>query len=106
MTLYNHDLETLLITYIENNRAPEERESLQLMRLFRLVELISYHTKNRSSSEGNLQILSDTRVQFWSDVLRAELHNTRVSRDVVTTYQHTRDKLRSTEEKTRQIGLH
>ncbi len=106
MTLYNPALENTLLDYVEANRAPEERESLQLMRLFRLAELITYYTKTLGRSENELLTLNTTRIQFWTDVLTAELHNTRVSRDIVTAYQTTRDNLRSDEEKRRQKGLH
>ncbi|MEY3784102.1 MAG: hypothetical protein RLZZ230_424 [Candidatus Parcubacteria bacterium] len=106
MTLYNPELETLLVNYVEQNRAPEERESLQLMRLFRLGEIITYYVKNVTKSDDALQTLNQNRVQFWADVLAAELKNTRVSREVVQAYQTTRDNLRSQEEKERQVGLH
>jgi len=106
MTLYNTELERLLIQYLEDNRAPEERESLQLMRLFRLGELITYHQDKVNKSTGDLQELSKVRVRFWNDVLAAELENRRVDRNIVERYKQTRDKLRSQEEKERQIGLH
>jgi len=106
MTLYNSELETLLINYVEQNRAPEERESLQLMRLFRLGEIITYYAKNVAQSADALKTLNQERVQFWADVLAAELQNTRVSREIVTNYQTSRDQLRSKEEKERQVGLH
>lgn len=106
MTLYNPELENALLVYVENNRAAEERESLQLMRLFRLIELITYYTKTLNRSENELLTLNTSRIQFWTDVLAAELQNTRVPREVVSIYQTTRDTLRSDEEKRRQQGLH
>lgn len=106
MTLYNRELEALLLQYVEDNRAPEERESLQLMRLFRLGEIITYYTNLLKDSEGDLLQLNTLRVEFWSDVLKAELQNKRVSEEIVSTYQKARDTLRSTEEKERQVGLH
>lgn len=106
MTLYNPALESALLTYVETNRAAEERESLQLMRLFRLAELITYYTKTVGRSENELLTLNTTRIQFWTDVLAAELHDTRITPEIVQAYQTTRDTLRSDEEKRRQIGLH
>jgi len=106
MTLYNRELETLLITYVEKNRSSEERESLQLMRLFRLGEIITYYTSLLEKSTDALHELNTLRVQLWTDVLTAELTNTRVSTNVIETYRTQRDALRSPEEKTRQIGLH
>lgn len=106
MTLYNRDLEALLIKYVEDNRAPEERESLQLMRLFRLGEIITYYTNLLADSEGELLELNKKRVEFWTNVLAAELKNQRVGTDIVETYKTTRDRLRSADEKERQKGLH
>ncbi len=106
MTLYNPALEELLISYIAQNRSAEERESLQLMRLFRLGEIIAYYTNTLEKSEDNLRALNQARIHFWSEVLKAELQNTRVSEEIVTTYKNTRDELRSDEEKMRQVGLH
>jgi thiamine kinase-like enzyme len=106
MTLYNRELETLFITYVEKNRSAEERESLQLMRIFRLGELVTYYTSLLEKSTDALLELNTLRVQFWTDVLTAELANTRVSEAIVDTYRVKRDALRSTEEKKRQEGLH
>jgi hypothetical protein len=106
MALYNPELETLLITYVEQNRAPEERESLQLMRLYRLCELITYYTNTLPKSTGDLLQLNQTRVQFWHDVLQAELQNKRVDCQVVAAYKNTRDQLRSQGEQERQVNLH
>lgn len=106
MTLYNPALEDALISYVELNRAAEERESLQLMRIFRLAELITYYSKTLHRSHGALRTLNETRIDFWSDVLTAELMDTRVAPNIVQAYQTTRDTLRSDEEKRRQQGLH
>jgi hypothetical protein len=106
MTLYNSELENALLKYIKDNRTHEEYESLQLMRIFRLGEIISYYVRSTDNSNGELKELNQTRVFFWNDVLKAELNDTRVSREIVATYQKTRDKLRSPEEKQRQVGLH
>jgi thiamine kinase-like enzyme len=106
MTLYNPELEQLLTTYVKENRSGEEIESLHLMRLFRLTELIAYYVGTLERSAGTLYELNRTRVGFWAAVLQAELANTTVSSDIVEGYKSTRDRLRSTEEKQRQIGLH
>ncbi len=106
MALYNPALENLLITYVEQNRSSEERESLQLMRLFRLGELVAYYANTLEKSSGDLFTLNQARIAFWTDVLIAELHNTRVDATVRTAYTQRRDALRSNSEKVRQIGLH
>ena len=106
MTLYNPDLEQLLITYVEQNRSYEERESLQLMRMFRLMEIITYYVTTCEKSAGDLLQLNKARIDFWRQVLEAELSNNRVDRSIVSTYTNTRDALRSGAEKERQMGLH
>lgn len=106
MTLYNHQLERHLVTYVEQNRAPEERQSLQLMRLYRLIEIITYYVTTLQNSTGDLLTLNQARVLFWQDVLLAELENTRVDRSIVESYKILRDRLRTDEEKIRQINLH
>lgn len=106
MTLYNPELESLLITYVEQNRAPEERESLQAMRLFRLGEIIAYYANTLEKSADNLLSLNQARMEFWTEVLEAELKNTRVAAGVVSAYKEKRDGLRSVSEKARQVGLH
>jgi len=106
MTLYNPALETLLIEYVEHNRAPEERESLQLIRLYRLCELITYYSNTLHKSEGDLLQLNVARVRFWHDVLLAEINNERISRTLVSEYKNLRDQLRSQSEMERQVNLH
>ncbi len=106
MTLYNTELETLLITYVEQNRSAEERESLKLMRLFRLGEIIAYYANTLEKSTGDLLVLNQTRIEFWTEVLAAELKDTRVDEGVRSEYQEKRNTLRSASEKLRQVGLH
>ena len=106
MTLYNPELEILLLNYVRENRAPEECESLHLMRLFRLGEIITYYANTLEKSTDNLRILNQARINFWTEVLKAELKNTHVADTVVATYKTLRDQLRSEDEKARQVGLH
>ncbi len=106
MTLYHEALESSLIAYIRDNRAKEELATLRLMRLYRLTELIRYYVGTLDKSDGNLHQLNTARIDFWSQVLAAELQHTRVSEKIRTNYQTIRDSLRSDEEKKRQEGLH
>lgn len=106
MTLYHRELETALLTYLEKNRPAEELNALQLMRLYRLVELIWYYTKRLPTSEGALRQLDEARIDFWSDVLAATLNNQSIGEERVQAYQDKRDSLRSEDEKKRQQGLH
>lgn len=106
MTLYNYKLENALVEYVEKNRASEERESLQLMRQYRLVEIITYYATTLEKSNDDLRTLNQARIDFWHEVLLAELENKRVRRDIVEAYRIKRDRLRTRDEKKRQENLH
>ncbi len=106
MVLYNPPLERALIKYVRDNRTLEESESLKLMRLFRLVELIRYYASWLSQTTGDLHELAKVRIVFWTSVLRATLNEKEVSSEMIDKYKLTRDKLRTEEELRRQENLH
>lgn len=106
MTLYNPPLEAALVEYVRANRTPEEALSLQLMRVYRLGEILCYYTRTLEQSEGDLHTLNNARIDFWTEVLEAILHGNPVPPSTVSQYIALRDSLRSEEEKKRQQGLH
>lgn len=106
MTLHNRPLEKALLGYVRDNRTKEEGLSLSLMRVYRLGEIISYYVQNTKCSEGDLKTLNTARVHFWVNVLVATLNEQPVSDDIVGSYTHLRDSLRSEDEKQRQQNLH
>ncbi len=106
MTLYNPPLTKLLTEYVANNRTAEESDSLWLMRLYRLGEIIFYYSQAQSKSDGDLKNLNLARVAFWGNVLECTLRKEEVPEEIVTEYQNTRDSLRSEDEKERQQDLH
>lgn len=106
MELYNPTLAKALTDYVTLNRAPEEALSLQLMRVYRLGEIIYYYVHAAERSLGDLKKLNASRVDFWSAVLRAVLENKALPSSIRENYISLRDSLRSEEEKRRQIGLH
>lgn len=106
MTLYNPPLSEALIEYVRLNRAPEEVLALQLMRVYRLGEIIWYYANTLNKCTGDLCTLNTERVRFWTRVLEAVLANRPLAPEVLEAYRHTRDRLRSAEEKRRQEGLH
>lgn len=106
MLLHNPALEAAFLKYFADNRAPEEQESLRAMRIYRLGELICYYLRTLPRSTGNLHALNSARVDFWTAALRAQLDGTALPEEVRATYTHTRDSLRSEEEKIRQQDLH
>ena len=105
MTLYNHTLESMLLTYIKKNRPREEYESLRLMRIYKLTELIAHYARTLQKAEGNLYMLNSKRLHFWSDVLQGIITNNTVSDKRVQEYITHRDKLRSVHENVRQKEL-
>lgn len=106
MTLYNPTLEEALITYVHKNRTPEESISLRMMQIYRLGEIIWYYVQTLEKSEGNLRTLNSARVVFWSEVLSYILQAENLPHKIIENYTHTRDLLRSDDEKKRQQGLH
>lgn len=106
MLLYHRELEQSLVSYLAQNRGPEEQEALELMRIYRLGELIWYYTNRLQKSTGDLLMLDKARINFWGDTLQAALDRTPLSDERIRAYQKLRDTLRSDEEKQRQKGLH
>ncbi len=106
MTLYNGELEDALLFYVKNNRASEEYESLRLMRIFRLAEIIWFYVSLLQKTDGNQRILTEARITFWTEVLDATLRHESVSKEIVGRYKTSRDALRNQDELVRQKGLH
>ncbi len=108
MALYNPELEAALLQYVRDNRAPEEFESLQAMRVYRLGEIIRYYVGAQSRSEGDLYTLNALRVDLWSGGLTNLLDqsDSLFTPDTITRYQSARDSLRSESEHVRQRDLH
>ena len=106
MTLYNPDLEKALVTYVRENRTHEESESLKLMRLYRLGEIIWYYTRALEKSTDELLVLNKARAEFWTEVLKAQLKDIPLDEKILTAYKIARDALRSDDEKKRQKDLH
>lgn len=106
MALYNPPLAEALREYVRLNRTSEESLSLKLMRVYRLGEIIWYYTNTLKKCSGNLRLLNEARVRFWSRVLDAVLHDETTPPEVLAEYRRTRDALRSEDEKFRQKDLH
>ncbi|MFA6408217.1 MAG: hypothetical protein WCW36_01935 [Candidatus Paceibacterota bacterium] len=106
MTLHNPPLADAMSEYIRLNRTPEESLSLKLMRIYRLGEIIWYYANTIQRSSGNLRILNEERVHFWTQVLEAVLRDEKIPTEIVDNYRIRRDSLRSEDEKLRQKDLH
>lgn len=106
MELYNPELASAILKYFLENRSPEESASLNLMRIYRLSEIIRFYASASTCTEGNLRELEERRIVFWSEVLKSVLTGRALDPTIRASYIHERDRLRSDEEKQRQIGLH
>lgn len=106
MVLYNPPLAEALLAYVRLNRTHEEYLSLRLMRVYRLCEITWYYTQTLERSEGDLKELNRARVTFWLEVLASVLDDRPLGETIRENYTALRDRLRSTEEKKRQVDLH
>jgi hypothetical protein len=106
MMLYNPELEQLLLQYVKDNRSEEEYLSLRLMRAYKLGFLLSFYAGQLDKASGNLKLLAEERIVFWTKALEAIIADRKISQDVLQAYKESRDRLRSEEEKERQKELH
>ena len=106
MVLYNQPLQKAFEQYVQDNRSEGEQETLRLMRLYRLGEIICYYTGTLERSEDSLLELNKARIEFWQKVLEHKLANTPLPEEIVESYKTKRDSLRSEDEIARQKGLH
>lgn len=106
MTLYNPKLADALVQYVAENRTEEESAALKAMRIYRLGEILLYYVYTLSRSSDALHELNMERIRFWTRVLTAVIRNEHLPSEVLERYRDTRDRLRSEDEKRRQIGLH
>lgn len=106
MALYNPELEKMLVEYVRINRTEEESLSLQLMRVYRLAEIIYYYANTLSKTSGNLLALNRTRIDFWGNILQSVLENKKINENIIEEYKKTRDSLRDEEEMERQKILY
>lgn len=106
MVLHNPQLAQALGSYMRDNRSIEEQESLRLMRMYRLGEIISFYVRAAQACSGSLHTLSKERVAFWYAVLVSLHERVELSPKIREHYIQKRDALRSPDEHKRQVGLH
>lgn len=106
MMLYNPPLEDALVKYVRDNRSQGEQESLNLMRLYRLSELVAFYSETLPKAEEQLHTLNSARILFWLDALAAVVQGGTITDTRREEYRELRDSLRSSDEKERQRGLH
>ncbi|MDQ5938602.1 MAG: hypothetical protein QG603_743 [Patescibacteria group bacterium] len=106
MSMHHTELEKALLFYVKENRPASEYLSLQAMRVYRLVEIIWHYANTVSKAEGDLLVLNNLRIKFYTQLLTAVLADQSLDQSVVTAYIAQRDTLRSEAEKIRQKNLH
>lgn len=104
MALHNPPLARLALTYLKENR-PEEYPVLEVMRAYKLGQLINYYVTLLPKTEGNFKALTELRTQFWTNMLRDVLSGRETSIEAVDAFREKRNSLRSEEEKLRQQGF-
>lgn len=105
MLIYGEDLEAALRKYLEDNAAPEETISLRLMRIYKAVELLTYHQKAVVTTEDDVRKLSERRVELWHYVLNQLIDEKPIASEELAAYRRDRDAMRSPEEVKRQKAL-
>lgn len=100
--IHSPELEKLLTDYVKQNRGPEESICLNLMRIYKSVLLIDYYARSLAKTTGDLELLTQKRIEFWHQVLRSLMDEKPLSSDAVQSYREIRNKLRSPEETERQ----
>ncbi len=101
MSLYNPELEKMLLLYVKENRGEDEYLCLRAMRIYKLGFLLDHHTAAHNVSEGDLHLLTGERVTFWGHVLDSVINNTPVTPEVVAHYRSRAIALRTKEEERR-----
>lgn len=108
--LHSPVVEKWFLEYFKVNRSFEENESLKLMRIYRLFELVAHHAtiyQNTNEMENKeLKELSKKRVFFWLELLKAIYEDRELDRQIIEAYKNNRDSLRSQSEKERQKVLY
>lgn len=103
MTIHNPELEAKLLEYIRQWRQKEDYESLRLMRLYKIVFIINYYINEvLPRASGNDAKITQIRIAFWANVLRAILEDKPLPKEIRDEYIKERNALRSKVEKVRQ----
>lgn len=102
MVVHNPALEKLLVEHLRSTRGADEYLSLRLMRVFKLGFLLRYYARSLEKTSGNLSELTRLRIMLWTQVLECILEDKEVPSTLIEEYIHTRNGLRSEEEKVRQ----
>jgi hypothetical protein len=106
MELHNPKLARALEWYVQENRAPEEQESLVLMRLIRLNELLYFYATKPETGISAVDELNAIRLIFWGNIFTHILAQEPPPQTLISNYQLQRDTLRSEAEKLRQAHLY
>ena len=102
MIIHNPSLEQILIKYIKDNRDVADYTNLRMMRIYKIGFLLQYYTIALGKTSGDLRKLTEERINFWHENLKAILRDKQIDQKIISDYKKERDILRSEEEKKRQ----
>ena len=102
MSLFNPELEAMLLQYVRENRGPDEYRCLRLMRIYKMVFLLNHHICAHQKSEGDLHLLTGERVILWGRILESVLADRQVAPEILASYKSRAIALRSPAEVERQ----
>ncbi len=102
MEVHSPELAPLLLRHVRHDRGEEEYLVLRLMRVYKIIFLLSYYAQSLTKTTGNLRILTSVRLDFWVAVLKHVLADKPTPTAIVEEYHTKRSQLRTPEEKERQ----
>jgi hypothetical protein len=101
MILFSRDLDKILSTHILTERGEEEFTMLQVMRVYKMMQLIHFYAKSVSKTEGDLLVITLNRLEMWSNNMLDIINGDEISKNRINEHLDILDKNRSTEEKLR-----
>jgi len=102
MIIHNPELEKMLKNHLKKERGSREYLSLQVMRVYKIFQLMNFYMSLLDRVEDNLLKLTKIRLEFWANIIEHIIKDTDLSSGKLKDYKTKRDSLRSREEKERQ----
>ena len=102
MVIHNPSLEQMIKKYLRTKRSEREYRSLQVMRIYKLFQLLFFYNNLLAKVDGNLLKLTKIRIAFWAGLIKHVIADTDMPKGVLRDYKAKRDRLRTSGEKERQ----
>ncbi|MDP9104825.1 MAG: hypothetical protein M3N49_02730 [Candidatus Eremiobacteraeota bacterium] len=94
----SRDLEQAMIRRVRVTEGEAAYANLRLMRIYKGIFLLQIFARSLDVTTGNLHLLCEKRVTFWTEILAAILADMPVAAELVADFVRERDALRSAEE--------